>query len=104
MTSEIAVLGGGSWGTTLAAHLAKKGKAVTLWEFDKGAAAKLKAGRKLATLPQLHLPDSVDVTDDIGLALKNKKIIVSAVPSHTVRSTFKAAAASKALAPGATVV
>ena len=30
---KICVLGGGSWGATVASHLAKKGHNVVLWEF-----------------------------------------------------------------------
>ena len=33
MANKISILGGGSWGSTIAAHLAKKGESVSLWEY-----------------------------------------------------------------------
>ncbi len=89
MTAEkIAVLGGGSWGATLANHLAKKGHSVSIWEFLAPVANQLKEKRTLSTLPELSLEKSVQVSSEMGEILKGKKIILSATPSHTVRSTF----------------
>jgi glycerol-3-phosphate dehydrogenase (NAD(P)+) len=104
MGQKIAVLGGGSWGATLAGQLAATGQDVAVWEFDKGVADKLARERTLATLPQLKLPPSVEITNDIGAALKGRKIVVAVTPSHTVRSTFERAAASGALPAGGLVI
>ena len=43
---EIAVLGAGGWGTTLAILLNKNGHKVTLWEFNKEYAETLKEYRE----------------------------------------------------------
>ena len=42
---NIAVLGAGSWGTTLAILLHDNGHRVTLWEFDREQAAALERDR-----------------------------------------------------------
>lgn len=89
---KLTVLGGGTWGATIAAHLGGLGHDVMVWEFVKEVAEYLEKNRSLKTLPKLKLPASVHVTNNIADALKGRKIIFSVTPSHTVRSTFKAAA------------
>jgi glycerol-3-phosphate dehydrogenase (NAD(P)+) len=101
---KIAVLGGGSWGATLAAHLAENGHDVMVWEFVPEVAAYLKKERSLKTLPQLRLPASIGITNDLAEALKNRPVILSVVPSHTVRATFQKCRETKNLEPGALVI
>lgn len=91
--AKICVLGGGSWGATIAAHLAKNGRRVTLWEFMESQVQQMRATRSLSFLPQLKIPESVEITHDMGQALKDARVIFSIVPSQFVRSTWKAAAA-----------
>lgn len=88
---RVAVLGAGSWGATLAAHLAKKGEPVSLWEFYPEAAAILEKTRRLAVLPDLTLPREIRVTSDIAEALAGAKTVIWAVPSHFMRQTAQAA-------------
>lgn len=101
---KIAVLGGGSWGATLAGHLSASGHDVMLWEFVPEVAAYLKEKRSLKTLPDLKLPASVRITSDIVEALKDRDVILSVTPSHAVRSTFQTAQAKRALPKGALVI
>lgn len=102
MTEKIAVLGGGSWGATLAAHLAHQGHDVSIWEFNPRVAEKLNKDRSLPTLPQLKLPGSISIFNDMPRAVAGRKIILSAVPSHTTRSTFEKA--KDALEKGSLVI
>lgn len=104
MKEVIAVLGGGSWGATLADHLAKNGHDVFLWEFVASDAERLKRTRRLPTLPHLVLHDAVQVTNDLSVALKGRSLVVNAVPSTHVRATFQSVHASGVLAVGAWVV
>ncbi|MBV9079713.1 MAG: NAD(P)-dependent glycerol-3-phosphate dehydrogenase [Elusimicrobia bacterium] len=104
MKEKICILGGGSWGATLAAHLADNGHDVSLWEYDKTLAERLSSQRTLSTLPQLRLPAGIRVTSDIGAALRGRAVVVGVTPSHTVRSTFKSAVASGVLETGALIV
>src|SRR5882762_3379510 len=97
IAARVAVLGAGSWGATLAALLSDKGHNVSLWEFDPKAAKSLAATRKLKVLPGLKLPKAVQVTNDLGDALHDRPVILSATPSQFVRSTFQAARRSKAI-------
>lgn len=101
---QIAVLGGGTWGATLASHLAKLGHDVAIWEFVKDVADYLKANRSLKTLPELKIPSNVKITNDLPDALSGRDVILSVTPSHAVRSTFKTAVASDALMKGALII
>jgi len=101
---HIAVLGGGTWGATLASHLAKQGHDVIIWEFVKEVADHLKKNRSLKTLPELKIPAQVQITNDLAETLKGRDVLLSVTPSHAVRATFSAAVAGGALTPGALVI
>src|ERR1019366_2032795 len=94
---KIAVLGAGSWGATLANLLAEKKHTVSLCELDPKAAQVLDSSRGLKTIPELHLSPSIHVSSNIGEVLRDAPVILSATPSHFVRSTMKAAKASGAI-------
>ncbi len=84
---KIAILGAGSWGTALAVLLAAKQKDIILWEFFEEAAIALQKQREnIPMLPGIKIPDNVKITTDIEEAVGDRDIIVSAVPSHVVRS------------------
>ena len=87
---NICILGGGSWGTALALVLAKKGYHIDLWLRDKKQCDEINNAREnLKYLQGILLPNNINVTYDIAKAVSNKKIIVSAVPTHGVRETMK---------------
>jgi len=86
---NIAVLGAGSWGATLAVLLSGKKYHVSLWEFYRKQATLLNKSRKLPFLPGLKIPKDINITNDISEAVKDAMIIVFAVPSQTVRNTAK---------------
>lgn len=84
---KIGVLGAGSWGTALAVLLASKNVDIILWEFFEDAAADLKKLREnIPMLPGIKIPDNITITTDLEKAVKDRDIIVSAVPSHIVRN------------------
>lgn len=91
MTSKICVLGGGSWGATIASHLARKGLIVHLWEFLEKQVDEMLKTRRLSFLPQLRIPESIQITSKMEAALEGTDVIFSVVPSQFVRSTWKSA-------------
>jgi glycerol-3-phosphate dehydrogenase (NAD(P)+) len=100
---KIGVLGGGAWGTVLAALAAGRGHDVALWEFDARDAAALEHVRTSArTVPDFRLPDLIAVTTDVAAAVRGRELVVVAVPSDTVRATL--AAGRAAFEPNAVVV
>jgi glycerol-3-phosphate dehydrogenase (NAD(P)+) len=87
---NVAVLGGGSWGTALAAHLARSAHAVRLWVHDPDLARQV-AGRheNPRYLPGLALPPLL-ATSDLAQALAGAEIAMVAVPSEFCRPTYRA--------------
>jgi glycerol-3-phosphate dehydrogenase (NAD(P)+) len=100
---EIAVIGAGSWGTALAKVLADRGNAVTLWGRAPEHAAQIQDERVNAKyLPGATLPPTLTATADLEAAVRDKRFVVSVVPSHTVRDVLGRAA--KAMTADAVVV
>lgn len=88
---KIAVLGAGSWGTTLALHAARTGSdEVRLWEFRPDAVRIMEQDRENKEfLPGHVFPESLRVTDDIEWAVADVDVCLSVVPTHAVRETLK---------------
>ncbi|HEU4929754.1 MAG TPA: NAD(P)H-dependent glycerol-3-phosphate dehydrogenase [Candidatus Krumholzibacteria bacterium] len=100
-----AVLGAGSWGTTLAIVLAENRHDVSLWEFDAALATDLARTRQNSKfLPGIDIPSSIQVTNDLALALRSAELVVCVVPSHATRQTAKTVKATGALHPAALIV
>ena len=91
MTPKVGLLGGGSWGTTVASLIAKNA-AVTLWARDQGTVSEI---NKLHTnekyLPGATLPKDLVATTDLATALRGAEVIVVGVPSHGFRNALLAA-------------
>jgi len=101
--SEVAVIGAGSWGTTLAIQIARRGSAVRLWGRDPSLVSTMQATRENPRyLPGITLPAGVRATTDNAEALRGADLVIVAVPSHFVRATF--APMARAVSPGAAVL
>jgi glycerol-3-phosphate dehydrogenase (NAD(P)+) len=86
MSERIGVIGAGAWGTALAMLLAEKGHATTLWMYEQDLAQETQGRRENRVyLPGFTLPPSLSVTSSLEAAVKDKQIILSVMPSHTVR-------------------
>ena len=82
MSSRIAVLGAGSWGTALAMQLARVGHSVALWARDASHVEAMKAsGENARYLPGRPLGDAIEPTSELALALQGADRILLAVPS-----------------------
>jgi glycerol-3-phosphate dehydrogenase (NAD(P)+) len=93
--AKIAVLGAGSWGTTLGLVLHGNAHDVTLWEFDETQAKALTRDRENRKfLPGIAIPTAIRVTSDLDRALEGADVIVFAVPSHVVRGVAARSARS----------
>jgi len=90
MTEKIGVIGAGAWGTALSMLLADKGHDVTLWMYEKDLAEETARTRNNRVyLPGFTLPESIQVTSSLEVAVRDKAIILSVVPSHTVRAVSR---------------
>lgn len=85
---RIAVVGAGSWGTTVAA-LAATGADVVLWARRPDLAAAIARERiNPDYLPGFPLPPSLSATHDLEQAVTGADAVVMAVPSHGFRQVF----------------
>src|SRR6478736_4690534 len=90
---SVAVLGAGSWGTALAALIARHGHRTVLWGRDAEAIAALAATHENARyLPGVVLPESLQATDDMAAALAGCDLVLVVVPSHAFAETLRALA------------
>jgi glycerol-3-phosphate dehydrogenase (NAD(P)+) len=91
--TTIAVLGAGSWGTTLADLLARKGTTVRLWAHEPDVADAINARHENAVfLPGAALATSLTASHDAAEVVRDADLVVSAAPSHAVASVLSAAA------------
>lgn len=91
--TKVVVLGAGSWGTALAVLLCHQNCEVTLWSHRKEQALELAQKRiHESKLPGIKLPDELEFQWDLEKALKEKEIVVFAVPSTATRNLAKKAA------------
>jgi glycerol-3-phosphate dehydrogenase (NAD(P)+) len=90
VSERIAVLGAGSWGTTLALHLHPVAEAVRLWDVSTSHLADLSAqGENRKFLPGIPLPSGIKVQPELEKALEAATVVVFAVPSHGMRSVAR---------------
>jgi glycerol-3-phosphate dehydrogenase (NAD(P)+) len=91
MTHEkIAVIGAGSWGTTLADLLAKKGHAVTLWAYEAELVQQMKVTRENNLfLPGIRLNDELTFTNDLEEAYRGCTMVLNVVPSQVLRAVLR---------------
>jgi glycerol-3-phosphate dehydrogenase (NAD(P)+) len=93
--STVAVLGAGSWGTTLAAHLARAGHEARLWGHlpdDLAEIDRHRENRKF--LPGIALPDGVKVRAELHRVLERAEFVFFVVPSQALRSVAERVAAA----------
>ncbi len=87
------VIGAGSWGIALAKVLAQNGNDVTVWSIIEDEINMLKENKEhLTKLPGVKLPDNMTYTTNLEAAIKDKEMIILAVPSPFTRSTSKSMA------------
>ncbi|MDH3540162.1 MAG: NAD(P)-dependent glycerol-3-phosphate dehydrogenase [Acidimicrobiia bacterium] len=93
--TDTAVVGGGSWGTALACHLARRGVKTLLWAREPEVVEGINdEHRNPLFLSDVEVPASLRATGDLDAALTEASILVSSVPTQFVRPVFSKVAAS----------
>ena len=89
--SDIAVIGGGAWGTGIAIVLGRKGThRLRLWAHEADVCESIAQKRiNERFLPGRPIPASVTATNDLAAALSGAQIIVSVMPSQHCRALFE---------------
>ena len=81
---NVAILGAGNWGTTLAILLSKKVSKIFLWSIEEpDKIERTRENKKY--LPGFKIPENVKVTGDLSETLSSSEIVIFAVPSHAMR-------------------
>ncbi len=92
MQTKIAVVGAGSWGTTLANLLAEKGYPVTLWCYEKDLAERIgQSGINDLYLPGIDLSEKLQATSDLASAVSEKQLLLFVTPSQVTRQILQQA-------------
>ncbi|MEH6422289.1 NAD(P)H-dependent glycerol-3-phosphate dehydrogenase [Pseudomonas sp. CGJS7] len=90
---RIAVLGAGSWGTALAALIARHGHPTVLWGRDADGAAAIDTRHENPRyLPGIALPESLRATTDLAAAMQDADLVLVVVPSHAFAETLRSLA------------
>lgn len=90
MSEKIAVLGAGSWGTALAATLAKNGHVVSLWGTNLAVIESINHKQcNDKYLPDTVLPSRVAATLNLAEAVRDCDAVLFAVPTNAVRTVAK---------------
>ena len=87
---NIGVIGAGSWGTTLANLLAKKGYEVTLWVYEKDLADRLpETCINDLYLDGITLSPNLSYTNVLADAVEDCQVVILVSPSQVMRSVLK---------------
>lgn len=101
--SKYAVLGAGSWGTTVAKVIADGGHEVALWARKPELAQEIQTTAiNSRYLPGIELPELIHSTADIELALRDAEQVYLAIPSQSLRENLQAWKSS--IPAGATLI
>jgi glycerol-3-phosphate dehydrogenase (NAD(P)+) len=85
-----AVLGAGSWGTTLALLLDSKGESVSLWDGQREHLESIrKFGENKRYLPGIKVPEKIKISHYLEDILSGSDFMVVALPSQAVREVCR---------------
>ncbi len=96
--ARIAVLGAGSWGSTIAAMLRSNGHEVRLWCHSKAETIRLGEEGHPPGVPELKLPDVI-LTNDLGEAVGECDAAVFVVPAQVTHQVARSLADLKIPVP-----
>ncbi|PLY06873.1 MAG: glycerol-3-phosphate dehydrogenase [Desulfuromonas sp.] len=87
---EIAVIGGGSWGTALANHLALNGNRVDLWVYEQELVAAINQRHENELyLKQIPLHENLRASNDLEACVAGKKLVLLVPPSQLMRRVIE---------------
>ncbi len=84
---KVGVFGAGSWGAALSMVLLRNKHQVYLWSNDPAEEEKIRKTRRLVRkLPEVSIPQEIEVTCDHNIFMEDAELLVVAVPSKLLRS------------------
>jgi glycerol-3-phosphate dehydrogenase (NAD(P)+) len=101
--TELAIVGGGSWGTALAIVLASRFERIRLWVYERDLVERMSSTRENDVyLPGFRLPANIAVHNDLASTLSGAEIVLGVMPSHLARTLYGQMASH--LTPGMQIV
>lgn len=92
--ASIGMIGAGSWGTALSYRLSGNGHSVEVWSVDEAECDMINRFHEQKTkLPGTVLPDCVRASSELQSVMRDKDMLVLAVPSPFTRATARRMAA-----------
>ncbi len=89
---NLAIIGGGSWGTALALVLAPRFQTVRIWVYEADLARRMQTSRETSDyLPGFRLPENVSVGNDLAATLSAAGIVCGVMPSQHARELYSLA-------------
>jgi len=89
MSSKIAIIGDGGWGTALGLTLLRKGHRVRIWGPFSETIERIRAtGENKDYLPGVRLPVELEWTADRGQAVENAEVVVLAMPTKYFKTVL----------------
>jgi glycerol-3-phosphate dehydrogenase (NAD(P)+) len=87
---NLAIVGGGGWGTALAIVLAPRAARLRLWVHEPDLAARMASTRENDVfLPGCLLPPAVEVVTSLEAALEGANIVLGVMPSRHARGLYQ---------------
>ncbi|MBL9070713.1 MAG: NAD(P)H-dependent glycerol-3-phosphate dehydrogenase [Sphingopyxis sp.] len=91
MRLKVGLLGGGSWGTTVASVVSRNAP-ITLWARDAETVEGINSvGENRKYLPGIKLPAALRATNDMAAVVAAADVLVMGVPSHSFRGVLEEA-------------
>ncbi len=88
---NLAIIGGGSWGTALALVLAPRFGQVRMWVYEDDLARRMQSTRETSTyLPGFHIPENVSASSDLAATIEQADIVCGVMPSQHARELYTA--------------
>jgi len=87
---KCAVIGAGSWGTTLAHLLADKGHQTTLWAYEADLVARMAGSHENELyLPGVKLAEGLKFSSDLGASVGGVDMVLLVCPSQVMRPVLR---------------
>lgn len=86
---DVAILGSGAFGLALANIIVNNKYNVTMWSFDVNEKEELLKTRRSPKLKNFVIPQNINITNDMEEAVKNKDLVIIAVPAFSFETTIK---------------
>ena len=91
MRLKVGLLGGGSWGTTVASVVSRNAP-ITLWARDAETVENINADHENRKyLPGIKLPATLRATNDMAEVVAGADVLIMGVPSHSFRGVLEEA-------------